>query len=160
MMFALASVAANVILGVGFFFGLRELGAPGYVGLAIATSAAAWVNVILLAGALLREKTWAPDAAVWSRLGRIGIATAIMAAAVSATTPFYPALNTEFSALPVVGIAGKELATLFICMAGFALFVIAAFALRAVTLGEVRAAFRRERGAPMEGAGLPPGADA
>ena len=155
MNFALASVVANVVLGVGFFFGLRALGGQGYVGLAIATSAAAWVNVILLAGALLRERTWAPDRAAWGRLGRIGIATAIMAAAVWATTPFYPAINARFSELPVVGIAGKELATLVISMAGFALFVVAAFALRAVTLGEIRRALRRE-----PGSALPPGADA
>lgn len=144
MNFALASVVANVVLGVGFFFGLRALGGHGYVGLAIATSAAAWVNVILLAGALLRERTWAPDRAAWGRLGRIGIATAIMAGAVWATTPFYPAINARFSELPVVGIAGKELATLVISMAGFALFVVAAFALRAVTFGEIRRALRRE----------------
>lgn len=160
MMFALASVAANVILGAGFFFGLRAMGASGYVGLAIATSAAAWVNVILLAGVLLRERTWTPDAALWSRLGRIGLATAIMALAVWATTPFYPAIDAQVSTLPVVGIAGKELATLGICLAGFSLFILAAFILRAVTFTEIRAAFRRERGAPIEGGALPPGADA
>jgi putative peptidoglycan lipid II flippase len=154
MAFALASVAANVILGASFFLGLRALGHPGYVGLAIATSAAAWVNVILLAGVLLRERTWAPDAAVWSRLARIGVATAIMAAAVWATIPFYPEINARFAQLPVVGVAGKELATLLICLAGFMLFVVALFVLRAVTLGEIRRAFRRE-----PGSALPPGAE-
>ncbi|MBL8536568.1 MAG: murein biosynthesis integral membrane protein MurJ [Hyphomonadaceae bacterium] len=160
MAYAFASVFANVALGVSFFFGLRAMGAPGYVGLAIATSAAAWVNVILLAGTLLREKTWAPDAGVWLRLARIGLATAVMAVAVWATTPFYPGINAYFSALPVIGVAGKEVATLLICLAGFLLFVAAAFGIRAVTIGEILRAFRRERAAPGEGAALPPGVDA
>lgn len=159
MMFAMASVFANIALGVAFFFGLRAAGAPGYVGLAIGTSAAAWVNVILLAGALLREKTWRPDAAMISRMTRIGVATGIMAAVVWATIPFYPAINAEFGRLPVVGVAGKELATLIISLAGFMVFVLAAFALRAVTLGEIRSALRRERGASTGGDGLPPSLD-
>lgn len=159
MAFAFASVLANVVLGVTFFFGLRAAGHSGYVGLAIATSAAAWVNVTLLAGALLREKTWRPGPAAISRLMRIGIATGIMAGAVAVTLPFYGAIDDWFAALPVVGVAGKELATLLICMAGFVLFVIAAFALRAVTLGEIRGALRSEPGA-AEGSALPPGADA
>ena len=42
----------------------------------------------------------------------------------------------------------KEVAVLVVVVAGFALYAIAALALRAVTLSEIKGAFRRERGAP------------
>jgi putative peptidoglycan lipid II flippase len=156
MQFALVSVVVNVALGVGFFFGLRAAGAHGYVGLAIATSAAAWANVILLAGALLREGTWRPTAKSLSRLSRIGAATALMAGSMAVAAAFGPAIEAPFRALPVLGVVGKELAALAVCAGGFALFVLAAFVLRAVTVSEVAGALRRERGAPGEGGGLPP----
>lgn len=153
MRFALASVVANVVLGAGFFFGLRAAGAPGYVGLAIATSAAAWVNVILLAGALLRERTWVPTPAAQARLARIAAATLIMAAALAYVAGLREAIEAPFAAALPIG--GKELAVLTVSAGGFLLFVLAAFALRAVTVSEIRRAFQRVPG----GAGLPPGAE-
>ncbi|MGE0742977.1 MAG: murein biosynthesis integral membrane protein MurJ [Hyphomonadaceae bacterium] len=157
MRFALASVVANIALGAAFFFGLRAAGHSGYVGLAIATSAASWVNVILLAGALLREKTWAPTPQAQSRLVRIVIATLVMSAALA-----FAAINREAIVAPftdLLPIGGKELAVLAVSAGGFSLFVVAAFALRAVTPQEIRRAFRRER-APANGeGGLPPGLD-
>lgn len=156
MRFALVSVAVNVAVGASFFFALRAVGAPGYVGLAIGTSAAAWANVILLAGALLREGTWRPSADARARLVRIGAATAIMSAGMAVAAWQGAAIEAPFRELPVLGVAGKELATLTVCAAGFALFIAMAFVLRAVTLGEVVGALRRERGAPAGGGGLPP----
>lgn len=157
MRFALASVAANVILGAGFFLALRAGGHSGYVGLAIATSAASWVNVILLAGALLREKTWRPTAAAQSRLVRIIIATLVMGAAVAVAASMRETIIAPFaSALPI---GGKELATLCVSAGAFAVFVVVAFLLRAVTLPEIRGALRRERGPADGGGALPPGLD-
>lgn len=156
MQFALASVAVNVALGAGFFFALRAAGAPGYVGLAIATSAAAWTNVILLAGALLRERTWRPTPDARKRLIRICAATVLMAALMALAASQAAVIEAPFRALPVLGVAGKELATLAVCAGGFAAFILAAFVLRAVTIAEVAGALRRERGAPGGGGGLPP----
>ncbi|MBK8543056.1 MAG: hypothetical protein IPL62_05485 [Caulobacteraceae bacterium] len=70
----------NVVLGAAFFFGLRSDGLPGFQGLAIATSTASWVNVILLD----RARSWraAPDRRRSFRvLLRIFLASAIMVAA-------------------------------------------------------------------------------
>ncbi len=156
MRFALASVIANIILGASFFFGLRAAGAEGYVGLAIATSAAAWINVILLAGALLRERTWAPTAAANARLLRILIATLIMSAALALA-----ALNREAVLAPferALPFGGKELAILAVSAGGFLVFAIFAFLLRAVTFGEIRRALVRDRAQPGE-ASLPPTLD-
>jgi putative peptidoglycan lipid II flippase len=156
MQFALASVIANIILGAGFFFGLRAAGVDGYVGLAIATSAAAWINVILLAGALLREKTWSPTSVANARLLRIVVATAIMAAVLAFAAANRQAVLTPFeTALPI---GGKELAILAVSAGGFLVFAIVAFLLRAITFGEIRRALVRERTPPGE-AGLPPTLD-
>jgi putative peptidoglycan lipid II flippase len=156
MRYAIISVFANVALGASFFFGLRAAGADGYVGLAIATSAAAWINVILLAGALLRDKLWRPTAQTLSRLLRMLIATAIMSVAVAYVASQRDAVTAPFaSALPI---GGKELATLAVATGAFLLYAVSIFALRAVTLGEIRRALRRER-APEGQAGLPGGFD-
>lgn len=159
MRFALASVVANIALGAGLFFLLRAMGHAGFVGLAMATSAAGWVNVILLAGVLLREKTWTPTPDALSRLARIVLATLIMAAAVGVAVRYPEAIEAPFAALPF---GGKELATLITSIVGFLIFVAAAFALRAVTLADIRNALRRPPAAPNaagEGGVLPPGAD-
>ncbi|HRE44928.1 MAG TPA: lipid II flippase MurJ, partial [Terricaulis sp.] len=42
MRFALISMLVNTALGAALFFGLRAAGYPGFPGLAIATSVAAW----------------------------------------------------------------------------------------------------------------------
>lgn len=157
MRFALVSVVANVVLGAGFFFALRAGGHSGYVGLAIATSAASWVNVILLAGALLREKTWRPTADAQSRLVRIVIATIVMGVIVAVAASNREAIIAPFTNVLPVG--GKELAVLAVSAGSFMIFVITAFVLRAVTLSEIRGAFRRPPPSANGGGGLPPGLD-
>lgn len=157
MRFALVSVVANVILGAAFFFGLRSIGHDGYVGLAIATSAASWVNAILLAGALLREETWRPKPAALSRLLRIVIATIVMGVAMAFAASYREAIIAPFDA--VLPLGGKEVAVLAVSASGFFLFVIVAFILRAVTLSEIKGAFRRPPPAPAGGGGLPPTLD-
>ncbi|NBC20174.1 MAG: murein biosynthesis integral membrane protein MurJ [Alphaproteobacteria bacterium] len=74
MRFALVSVVINTLLGAGLFFWLRQQGEPGFPGLALATSAAAWVN----AGALfltLRARGWYRPGPLLARR----LASAIMA---------------------------------------------------------------------------------
>ncbi|MEM7493011.1 MAG: murein biosynthesis integral membrane protein MurJ, partial [Pseudomonadota bacterium] len=48
MRFALITVALNTVLGAGLFVWFRSMGDPGFPGLAIATSIAAWINAALL----------------------------------------------------------------------------------------------------------------
>src|SRR5262249_11534069 len=79
MRFAVISVFVNVAIGAGLFFTLRAAGHPGYIGLAVATSAAAWVNVLQLGGTLLKEKLWRPSPALIAQMARVLIATGVMA---------------------------------------------------------------------------------
>jgi putative peptidoglycan lipid II flippase len=127
------------------FFGLGRLGYDGVIGLAVATSLAAWVNVALLAGTLAREGTYRPGAAVTSRLLRIGAASAIMAAVLGGLALIYPRLQEW--------LLSKEIAVLAACIGGFVVYGAAVLLLRAVTLAELKGALRRERGAPALPAG-------
>jgi putative peptidoglycan lipid II flippase len=140
MLFGLASVAANIAVGVSLFLWLRDRGMPGFPGLAIGTSAAAWLNVALLAGVLVRRGDWRLGADAASRLVRVGAATLVMAAVVGAMTFSRGALQDALFGL-------KEVALAATILAGGVAYAVAAFALRAVTPADVRAALKREPGA-------------
>jgi len=139
MRYALIGVGANVALGAGLFFALRASGQHGFVGLAVATSVASWFNVALLASTLLRDGHYRPSAEAIGRLGRIGCATAAMAAAIGAGA-------FQQDAVIRLLFGSKELAVLVVALAGSAVYAVAALALGAVRPSEVRAALRREQG--------------
>lgn len=151
MRFALISMAINITLGAALFFSLRASGVAGFPGLAIATSVAAWANVILMIGALSRRGDYAPSSQAMSRLIRIALVSVALGAAL-----FVFQANRE-AVLDVLG--SKEIAVAVLIFGGGLSYFIVLFLVRAVTIGEVRAAFRRERGATGEGGGLPPGLD-
>ncbi|MEL7481187.1 MAG: murein biosynthesis integral membrane protein MurJ, partial [Pseudomonadota bacterium] len=81
MRYALISVAVNTALGAGLFFWLSSRGEAGFVGLAIATSVAAWVNVLLLFRTLARRDWYRPGGTLITRIIGAGFASAIMATA-------------------------------------------------------------------------------
>jgi putative peptidoglycan lipid II flippase len=138
MRYAVISVAANVALGTALFFGLRALGEDGVIGLAIATSAAAWLNVGLLAGTLAREHAWRPSPALVARLGRIGLAVAAMAAVLFVAGLNYGQLSTLLLA--------KEAAVVAVVGLGGLVYALAVVLFRAATLSELKSALRREPG--------------
>jgi putative peptidoglycan lipid II flippase len=145
MLFGLASVAANIGVGVSLFMWLRSNGLPGFPGLAIATSAAAWLNVALLAGVLVRRDDWRLGRDAAGRLARVAAATAIMAAGVGVLAMSRGALEAVFWNV-------KEIALAVAIAAGGVLYAVAAFALKAVTPADVRAALKREPGEAPRGA--------
>ncbi len=138
MIFAVASVVITVILGSALFFWFRRQGWDGVLGLAIATSTSAWVNVALLGGVLIRENSWRPSPAFLSRIARVIAASAMMAALLFAADVFYPQLSRLFLA--------KEIAVLVVCGAGAGLYGVCLLAFRAVTLSELKATLKREPG--------------
>jgi putative peptidoglycan lipid II flippase len=140
MRYALITVAISTLAGAGLFFWLNSIGHDGVQGLAIATSAAAWLNIALLAGTLAREGAYKISAALWGRLARGLAAVGVMAAFLGACAWQYPLLKTL--------LWHKEIAVLAVVAAGFALYAVAAVLLRAVSLREIRGALRREAGAP------------
>lgn len=142
MWFALASVVVNVALCLILF---QIIGVPG---LAVATSAASWLNVILMLATLARRRTWTPAPATLARLGKVLAASAVMAGAILALLAMRPTLE------PLVG--GKEILMLAVCAVGGGIYAVLLLALRAVTPAEIRAALRRRPAAaspgPLDGA--------
>jgi putative peptidoglycan lipid II flippase len=149
MRFALISMALNIVLGAAFFFALRAAGVAGFPGLAIATSLAAWANVILMIGALSRRGDYAPSVKAMNRLIRIAIVSAVLGVALYFCQANRDALEAVFGS--------KEAAVALMILGGGTAYFIVLFLVGAVTISEVRAAFRRETGPAGGGGGLPPG---
>jgi putative peptidoglycan lipid II flippase len=144
MRFALITVGLNIVLGFSLFVGLQRAGIDGIIGLAIATSATAWLNVLLLAGTLAREGTYRPSPETLGRLARLLLASAVMAAVLAVASWQRPAIEA-------LVFGSKELAITAVVLAGGVVYAAMCLAVRAIRLSEVRRALRREPGAP----GLP-----
>ncbi|MYE02876.1 MAG: murein biosynthesis integral membrane protein MurJ [Alphaproteobacteria bacterium] len=118
-----------VLLNTGLSLALYR--AVGHVGIAAATSAAAWANAALLWTMLRRRNHCRADKRLLSRLPRSAAAALIMAAALLA-------------GLEAVGswLAGGEAARVgalaLLCGGGLAVFMLTALGLGAVKAGEVR----------------------
>jgi putative peptidoglycan lipid II flippase len=159
MRFAIISMILNTVLGAALFFSLRAMGVLAFPGLAIATSVAAWVNVGLMVSTLARRGDYAPSTQAMSRFFRILFAAALLGAAL-----WFAAVNRDvieaWFAWAESGLLGpKEWAVVSVILIGGTSYFIVLFLIRAVTVSEVRAAFRREKGAPTTGTALPPGLD-
>jgi putative peptidoglycan lipid II flippase len=135
MFFALASVVVNIALGVSLF---HVIGVPG---LAIATSAAAWSNVLLMIFTLAKRGAWKLSGAATSRLFRIGLASAAMGAFSGACSYFRAELEPY---LTVPHVEPKLTTVMAVCLVGVTLYGILLFATRAVSLSEIKGALRRK----------------
>jgi putative peptidoglycan lipid II flippase len=153
MRFAVISVFVNIAVGSSLFFALRAAGHPGYVGLAVATSAAAWVNVLQLAGVLLKERLWRPSPALAAQMTRVLIATVVMAGVLGAMAWQRETIVSTVSDILHMRLGAKEIAVTLVAAAGTAIYAIAAFAVGALRPSDIRRAMRREKPAAD---GLPP----
>ena len=140
MYYAVAAVIFTVLIGTALFFWLSSLGVDGVLGLAVATSLSAWMNVALLAGTLVREDVWRPSPSFVARLSRVVAASVVMAAVLFAAGIGYEAL----SRLLLV----KEVAVLVVCGVGALVYGTSLVLFRAVSVAELKAALKREPGAP------------
>ena len=130
MIFAGLSAFINVTLGVYLFFTI------GFYGLALATSVAAWVNVICLGWLLIKDESFAPDMRLLSRLPRIAMASAAMAVGLIAiATPMSKYLTGNFA---------KDFLVLgAVCGIGFIIYAAAAALLQAFNMSDIRDALKR-----------------
>lgn len=81
MRFVLFTVALNTVLGAFLFLWFRLQGWPGFPGLAIATSVAAWINAALLFLGLQIRGWYRPGRRLLSRLISVSAASAAMGGA-------------------------------------------------------------------------------
>jgi putative peptidoglycan lipid II flippase len=145
MAYSLTTVVINTLIGASLWFWLPTVGVDGAIGLAIATSLSGWINIFLLAGTLAREKIYRIGGRAWSRLFRLGLASLVMGGFVGVCAWQYPLLSQV--------LWKKEVAVVVVALAGFAIYGLAAFALRAITPAEIKGSLRREKGAPGVSAG-------
>ena len=118
-----------VVLNTGLSLALYRV--IGHVGIAAATSAAAWANTALLWAALRRRDHCRADKRLLSRLPRAAGAALIMAAALVA--------GLEAAGSWLDGGEARRIAALAaLCGGGLAVFLLAALGLGAVRAGEVR----------------------
>lgn len=138
--FAMISVGVNTVLATTLWFTLPTYGIDNAVGIAIATSASGWLNVVMLASTLAREKVYVVSKAAWGRLARLGLACAAMSAFITVCAFEYPLLQRV--------LLTKEIATVLVAGIGFAIFLGCALLFKAVTVAEIKGSLRREKGAP------------
>ena len=146
MIFAVISVIITVLLGAGLFFWFSRIGVDGVLGLAIATSISAWINVALLGGTLIREKSWTASPRFLSRIARVLAASAVMAGVLFAASVGYETLSRLLFA--------KEIAVLVVCGVGGLVYAVCLLGFGAVTPSELKAVLRREPGASAPSGGL------
>ena len=130
MIYAGLSAVINIGLGLYLF---RSM---GFQGLALATTVAAWSNVVCLTWILLKDESFAPDMRLLSRLPRIVLASALMAAAlIVIATPMSGYLTGHFA---------KDFLVLdAVCGIGFVIYAAAAALLRAFNMSDIRDALKR-----------------
>ena len=130
MIYAGLSAVINISLGLYLF---RSI---GFQGLALATSVAAWSNVVCLTWILLKDDSFAPDMRLLSRLPRIILASGAMAVALIAiAAPMSKYLTGHFA---------KDFIVLgLVCGIGFVIYAAAAALLRAFNMSDIRDALKR-----------------
>ncbi|MGY6661230.1 MAG: murein biosynthesis integral membrane protein MurJ [Glycocaulis sp.] len=147
MRFALAAVAVNFVFAMTLFFG-----GLGFVGLAIASSLAGWVNAGLLAITLRARGLLVIDARLVRTAPRLLLASIIMAGAVWVLARALPPAVAGIA--PMLGTSLHTLISLVVVAgAGAGLFAIACLALGAVRPSEFAEALKPQR----SGKSLPAG---
>jgi putative peptidoglycan lipid II flippase len=145
MRFALIAVVVNVVLGVSLFY---LIGVPG---VAAATAAAWWINVLLMAGALARRGDYRPSAKAISRLLRIIAASVALGAVLGAISHFRGPIEAVLGHARMGPLHGKELAVALTAVFAAGLYPLLLFASGGLSLSEARVALRRRKGDPPEG---------
>ncbi len=146
MRFAIISVGVNVTLGISLF--------PifGVAGIATATAASWWTNVILMGATLVRRAHYRPSPQALSRLARILVANLALALLLAAASHFRPQIQGLFGGFHIRHALGpKEFALALTVIAAAAIYPLLLFGSGGLTLAELRGALRRRRGDPPEG---------
>lgn len=136
MRFALASVALNFVLAVTLFFG-----GMSFLGLALASAIAGWLNAILLAITLSRRKILNPDRRLKSRFFKIILASAAMAGILWVLVENEAAWNGYL--FEIFGYGPARIVMLFaVVMLGGAVYAVTSFLTGALKVSEIMEAIR------------------
>ncbi|KRB48613.1 MAG: murein biosynthesis integral membrane protein MurJ [Phenylobacterium sp.] len=140
MRFGIISVVVNIVLGLALFQVI------GIQGIAAATSAAAWLNVLQMVLLLAKRGDYTPTKAAWSRIGRIVVASAAFGALLGFASHERAWLEAPLRHVSFIGLGAKEIAVLSTSAVGVAVYGLLLLVFRGVTPTEIRAALRRRPG--------------
>lgn len=138
MRYAAVNLAVNVIGSVALFFLFKQMGYLPHVGVALATTLAAWVNTLLLWLRLARQGDFAADARLARALPMIALSSAAMGVALWLLTPL---LEQWMAAGQPVLVRFAALGALV--TAGLVTYGVLAVATGALRLGSLKRAMRR-----------------
>lgn len=138
MRYAAVNLVVNVAGSVGLFFLFQSLGTYPHVGVALATTLAAWVNTVLLWSRLVRRGEFAADARLARVLPMIALSSAAMGAVLWLAMPL---LAPWLAASQPTAVRFAALAALV--TAGLASYGMLAVVTGALRLGSLRSALRR-----------------
>ncbi|MDO9336736.1 MAG: murein biosynthesis integral membrane protein MurJ [Caulobacter sp.] len=141
MRFALISVGVNIVLGAILFFTI------GFAGIAIATSAASWINVGQMYWALKSRGEWELAPASVSRLLRVLAAAAVLTALLGVAAFFRPQIQGVFESIALIRLGAKELAVLAVCIAIIPIYPVLVVLTGGMTVAEIKGLLRRRRAA-------------
>lgn len=139
MRYGLMAVLVNIVLGITLF---QLVGVPG---VAAATAAAWWLNVVLMAITLARRGHYRPSPRAVSKLIRILAASVALGALLGLVSYFRAPLQAVLDHASFGPIHGKELAIVLTCGLAAGLYPLLLFASGGLTLAEAKAAVRRRR---------------
>ena len=128
MLIAGVTVIVNIVFSIILFDSL------GHIGIAIATSIAAWVNVALLLFGL--RNFWKPDARLKSRMPKIFIASIVMG---SLLWILHQTIKEMFNHDFWLRLGGVSMLVIF----GITIYFFIAFKLKASSLKELKAEFKK-----------------
>jgi putative peptidoglycan lipid II flippase len=141
MRYAVASLVLNTLGSVTLFLWFRDIGIPPHLGIAIATSAAGWLNALLLFLALRRRGHFTADRRLLWALPMVVVAAAAMSVFLLLGAR---RLAPWLGAGPPLWLRGAALALLL--GAGAASFFLMAFLTGALRLSMLRRALGRRQG--------------
>ncbi|MCX7588487.1 murein biosynthesis integral membrane protein MurJ [Phenylobacterium sp. 58.2.17] len=148
MRFGLISVAVNIVLGLALFQ------VVGVKGIAAATSAAAWINVVQMVLLLAKRGDYSPTKAAWSRIGRIVAASTVFGALLAFASHERAWLEAPLRGFHLIGLGAKEIAVLGVAAVGVAVYGLLLLAFRGITPSEIKTALRRRPGDAVVSADL------
>ena len=140
MRFGIISVVVNIVLGLALFQVI------GIQGIAAATSAAAWLNVLQMSLLLAKRGDYTPTKVAWNRIARIIAASTAFGLLMAFASHNRAFIEAPLHDLHFLGLGAKEIAVLSVSALGVLAYGVLLLGFRGVTPTEIRAALRRRPG--------------
>lgn len=128
-------IIASICVGLNLVLNLALIGPLAHVGMAVATTTAAWVNVFLLSHKLEKQNLLKVDSQLARRLPRILLCSAIMGAALLVGD--YVLLTSKSPSLKIISFVA-------LCIIGMVIYAAALFSTKTISMAELKGYVRKK----------------